>query len=451
MNEPIDTLARHVATTRWDDVPESVREHAKRVLLDTLGVILAGAGQPEVRRLAEALSANAGTGATVYTRGWPAADPRTGALLNGIAARSIELCEGHRFVSCQGGAQIVPAVLAVGESVRATGRELILALTLGYDTAVRIGSGFKSRKLAHQNGQVAMLGAIAAGARLRGLDAAATSLAIRTGATLLLTPSYTNAVAGATTLNVAGGMSGFAGALAPELALAGFAAQPHGVEEALGQLVGDGFDPAPVLEEIGTRWEITRNRFRLRACCNPIYPALDALEAGLAELKPAADAIERIDVATHRFASVMRAPEPVNTFAARYSLPHAAAAIIVLGHARHEAFDERALRDPAIAALRARVHVVEDTAMNAMTPRLTPARVTITLKDGRTATHMCDSQRGDFQRPYAESDLREKFRSLAQYALTAEGAAAVEQAVDRCEEWPDLTALTGLLRRHERT
>ena len=58
---------------------------------------------------------------------------------------------------------------------------------------------------------------------------------------LLLTPSYTNAVAGATALNVAGGMSGFAAALAPELALAGFEAEDDAVEQALGQLVGGGF------------------------------------------------------------------------------------------------------------------------------------------------------------------------------------------------------------------
>src|SRR5262245_11219009 len=111
-------------------------------------------------------------------------------------------------------------------------------------------------------------------ARLHGLDAAGVSRAMRIATTLLMTPSYTNAVAGATALNVAGGMSGYAGALAPELALAGFEAQPDAVEEALGQLVGSGFTADAALDELGTRWEITRNYFRLYACCNPIHPAL---------------------------------------------------------------------------------------------------------------------------------------------------------------------------------
>ena len=92
-------------------------------------------------------------------------------------------------------------------------------------------------------GQVSLLAAAAAGARLHGLDAAGISRAMRIATTLLLTASYTNAVAGATTLNVAGGMSGFAAALAPELVLAGFEAQPNAIEEALSNLVGSGFTP----------------------------------------------------------------------------------------------------------------------------------------------------------------------------------------------------------------
>ena len=68
------------------------------------------------------LAASAGSGATVYGRGWPANDPRTAALLNGIAGRSIELCEGLRLVSGQAAVQILPGVLAVGEAVGAPAR-----------------------------------------------------------------------------------------------------------------------------------------------------------------------------------------------------------------------------------------------------------------------------------------------------------------------------------------
>ncbi|HEV7799641.1 MAG TPA: MmgE/PrpD family protein, partial [Burkholderiales bacterium] len=259
MGRQIEKLAQFVAETQWEDIPGHVQKHVKLVLLDTLGVILAGSARPEVQQLRERFAPTAGTGATVYARGFPSNDPRTAALLNGIAGRSIELCEGLRLVSGQAAMQVLPGVLAVAESGNGTGRDLLAALLLGYDVAGRLNTAFTPRPLAHQNGQAALLAAAAAGARMRGLNAAQVSSAMRIATTLVLTPSYTNAVAGATTLNVAGGMSGFAGALAPELAMAGFAAQDDAVEEALSSLVGEGFKPEGLLDELGTRWHITQN------------------------------------------------------------------------------------------------------------------------------------------------------------------------------------------------
>jgi 2-methylcitrate dehydratase PrpD len=448
VGEQIEKLARFVSETSWDDIPETVRRHAKLVLLDTLGVILAGSEQPEVQQLRNRLIAAGGNGATVLARGAPATDPRSAALLNGIAGRSIELCEGHRYVSCQGAVQIVPTLLATGEWSNRSGRETLTTLIVAYDVAARIAACLTPRALAHQNGQAPMMGAVAAGARLRGLNVDETSLALRIGATLVLTPSYTNAVAGATALNVAGGMSGFAGTLAADLALAGFEAQSDAIEEAFGSLVGDGFHEGKLNEELGKRWEIGRNYFRLRACCNPIYAALDALEEALAELHPSPHEIERVDVATYRFASVMRNQEPKNYFAAKYSLPHAAAAIIVRGHAGYSSFTEAVVHDPTVAALRRRVRISEDPDFTAVAPQLKPARVTVTLKNGRQATRTCESPRGDFQQPYQESDVREKFRELASLVLTREGVSAVERAVDQWDRLNSMREAIELMRRY---
>jgi 2-methylcitrate dehydratase PrpD len=450
MGESIERLAQFAAETQWDDVPAPVQRHTKLVLLDTLGVILAGAERPEMRQLTERLAGTAGTGATIYAHGWPTTDPRTAALLNLMAGRSIELCEGLRLTSGQAAMQVLPGVLAVGEQARSSGREMLAAFVLGYEVAGRLCTAFTPRPLAHQNGQASLLAAVAAAARLRGLDGAGISRAMRIATTMLMTPSYTNTVAGATALNVAGGMSGVAAALAPELALAGFEAQSDAIEEALGQLVGSGFKTDGLLDGLGTRWEITRNYFRLYACCNPIHPALDSLQAVLGTLQPRPEDIERIDVATYRFASIMCNPEPRNYFASKYSLPHAAAAMVVNGHAGFASLNDDALQNPAVAALHHRVHVTEDPAMTAVAPRLRPARVTVTLKDGRHATHECESHRGDFNQPFDESEIRGKFHELAGTVLVPDGVARVEAAIDRCEQWENADALTGLLRRHGR-
>lgn len=441
MGQAIEELAHFIADTPWEAIPGPVRQHAKLVVLDTVGVILAGSIQSEVAAVRARLTATGGHGATILARGAPTSDPRTAAFLNGLAGRSIELCEGHRYVPCQGAVQALPTALAGAEWLRRSGRETLAGLIFGYEVAARLGAGLTARPLAHQNGQAPLLGAVGAGARVRGLNGDQTSLALRIGAVLILTPAYTNAVAGATALNVAGGMSGSAGILAPELALAGLTAQPNAIEEALGQLVGDGFRPEAVTAELGQRWEITRNYFRLRACCNPIYSALDALEDILIEHRPLPQNIARIDVATYRFAASMREPDPVNYFAAKYSLPHAAAALIVRGTAGYHAFTEDALRDPAIAALRRRVALREDPALNASVPRLKPARVTVTLTDGRQITRLRESARGDFQEPYREDEVRAKFRELAGLVLSPRAVTRVEELVEQLDALPRLADL----------
>ena len=140
LGQQIETLAKFVAETRFEDIPVAVRQHAKIVLLDTLGVILAGSVRPEVAALRERLAPSGGSGATVYARGWPAQDPRLAALLNGIAGRAIELCEGLRLVTGQAAMQVLPGVLAVGEQAGSSGKEMLAALVLGYDLVGRIGA-----------------------------------------------------------------------------------------------------------------------------------------------------------------------------------------------------------------------------------------------------------------------------------------------------------------------
>ena len=112
MGAAIEQLAHFIAGTPWDAVPAAVRQQAKLVFLDTVGAMLAGSGQPEVAGTRARLIATGGHGATILARRAPTSDPRTAAFLNGLARRSIELCEGHRYVSCQGAVPALPTALA---------------------------------------------------------------------------------------------------------------------------------------------------------------------------------------------------------------------------------------------------------------------------------------------------------------------------------------------------
>jgi 2-methylcitrate dehydratase PrpD len=137
----------------------------------------------------------------------------------------------------------------------------------------------------------------------------------------------------------------------------------------------------------------------------------------------------------------MREPDPINYFAAKYSLPHATAALIVRGSAGYHAFTDEAVRDPAIAAARRKVTVREDPALNASVPRLKPARVTVTFTDGRQVTRLRESARGDFQDPYRDDEVRAKFRELAGVVLRRDAVTRVEALVERLDELPRLSDL----------
>ena len=104
MGEAIEELAHFIAGTPWEAIPTAVREHAKLVLLDTLGVILAGSVQPEVAAVRARLTATGGHGATIYAPGCAdvgsahgGVSQRTGRPLDRAVRRpSLRLLSGRR-------------------------------------------------------------------------------------------------------------------------------------------------------------------------------------------------------------------------------------------------------------------------------------------------------------------------------------------------------------------
>jgi 2-methylcitrate dehydratase PrpD len=122
----------------------------------------------------------------------------------------------------------------------------------------------------------------------------------------------------------------------------------------------------------------------------------------------------------------------------------------VRGSAGLDAFAEAALHDPAIATLRRRVQVAEDPELTKLVPRLKPARVTVRLRDGRSATRACEASRGGFDRPYERDEVLVKFRELAGQVLTPEGVAETEAAVERFDQITDVGDFVARLRRLSR-
>ena len=278
MEPVLAALARFVARSPEGAIPGAVRDRAAVILADTVGAILGGSQEPEVRRLhAERrpgrrawrrFSGRAFLSSSRGGRSWPTASPaRCSSWTRGTGSRGVipgSTCCRPRWRRPSGSGE--------------PGGALLAALVVGYDVAARLGGGAPVRPGMHMHGVHGAVGAAAAVARLRELDEDVTARALGVAAGLTLGTSWRTALGGATVRNAYAGVAGANGWLAADLAVAGITPLPDMLTEIFGRISGSGLDAAAVLDGLGERFEVSRNYFKRHACCRYNHPAVDAIE-----------------------------------------------------------------------------------------------------------------------------------------------------------------------------
>ena len=423
------------AAARLEDIDAATLDRARLTLADTLGAIAAGQQEPEIAALAARLASQGGSGAAsaaIATR--HRLPGLSAAFLNGVAGTALELDEGNRFARGHPCIHVLPAAIVAAERVGASGRDFLLALCLGYELAARIGAAASLRPGYHPHGTWGVVGAALAVARLEGADAAAMARTVNIASALSLATSMRTALEGGTVRNAYAGVANQLGLMAWEMAAAGFEGERDGVATVFGRISGQEFRPAMMTEALGARWEIARNYFKRHACCRYNHAALDALEEIVARHgRVDAARVAAVEIATYGAAAELDGTAPRNALAARFSLPWASAAFLVRGAADVPAFRAGMLGDAAIAGLARKVRVAEDRSMTARLPAERPARVRVTLEDGRVLEAERATNRGDADDPYPRAAIEEKFMALATPAWGAAHAAELlraTQAVD---------------------
>jgi 2-methylcitrate dehydratase PrpD len=264
---------------------------------------------------------------------------------------------------------------------------------------------------------------------------------INVASTLGLATSRRTMLQGGTVRNTYAGVSNQLGLVAVELVGAGFVGEPDGVASVFGTVSADDFRPDDMTRELGSRWEIARNYFKRHAACRYTHGALDALGAILAETgQVAPDDVAALEVDTYVWAAQLDDPSPRNMLAAKFSLPFALATLIVNGNTEVASFRDPARLDAGTRALAARVTVREDPAFTAALPPLRPARVTLTLRDGRRVRREVTTNRGDVEAPYPPEEVVAKFTELAAPVWGADGAAGIRAAAETIDAAPDVRA-----------
>src|SRR3979409_2702779 len=134
-----EAVVSFVSELRFGALSDEVRHYARRHLLDTIGVMIAGAGGEVATRAEAVLAAVRPAGGIPVPGRARRADLIDAAFLGGTAAHGIELDDGFRQGSVHPGCVVVPAVLALGYDRRITGAGLVEAMGAGYEAEKPVG------------------------------------------------------------------------------------------------------------------------------------------------------------------------------------------------------------------------------------------------------------------------------------------------------------------------
>ena len=438
MAEYLDKLCGFAAGLRYEQLGAKTVEQAKVVIADTLAAIAAGSQEPEVITLAKRFR---GQGNSTVIGAGMRSSVSTAAFLNGVAGTWLEMDEGNRFSRGHPSVHALPAALAYAEEHRLGGRDLMVALVLGYEIGARIGIAANLRPVMHPHGTWGTVGAAVAVAKLAGADAAKMREVVNVASSLTLATSKNTMLQGGTVRNAYAGVSNQMGLLALELVECGFSGERDGLGSVFGAVVSESFDREKMVEGLGDRWQIEMNYFKRHSCCRYNHGTLDALDGLLAQTPMKAEDIERVDVVSYRHAAELDDQAPHNVLAAKFSVPFAVATRIVTGSSGLASFTWECVRNEAIQDLSKKVFVREDPALTAMLPQLRPARVTVRLRDGRELAGAADANRGDDQDPYSREELAEKFFELTGRAWSLPSARILHDKLHHLEEMQDVSSL----------
>lgn len=450
---PSTAMAAWVA--ELEHVPEPERESARLLLLDGLGCGIFGSTLPW-SRIAAGLAEGCGEGRQATVWGSGAVVPLAQApLANGTAMHAFEFDDLHPAAVLHGGAQVIPAALAVAEARAraaageraapgvpprpATDHELLTAIVAGFEVGARIGLVTGAGQLArgfHPSPNTGTFSAAATAARLLGLSAEATGHALGIAGSFggyLMAAQY-----GAMVKRVHPGRSSQAGVTAALLAARGLT----GIAEVLEAPYG-GFartfadvDPSEVgdtVRDLGDRWEVSTFSIKPYPCCGSNHTSIDAV----ARLREADFPMSPQDIAeievhcstlTRDHVGWPYVPQSVTT--AQMNLRYCLAAAIVDGELGVDQFAEGRLADPRLTSLAERIEVVVAPAIDALgRSRRHTVCLVVTTTDGRRREQWVDHARGSTHHPLAREAVIEKYRDLAGRVLAEASVKEVEELV----------------------
>jgi 2-methylcitrate dehydratase PrpD len=415
------TLARFIAHSRWDDIPQAVRHEAKRTLLNFLGCALGGCRDPAVEHALAVLREFCGPPqATLLGRG-ERLDLLSASFINGAAANAYDFDDTHLPTVIHPAAPVVPAALALCERGSLPGAQLLHAIVLGVEVECRVGNAVTPWHYAHGwhiTSTCGVIGAAAAAAKLLNLNESRTinALGLAANQACGLIESL-----GTMAKSVSVGNAPRNGLFAALLAERGYTASPQTIEGPRGfaHVLGQDPDLSKITAGLGSVWESARNTYKPYPCGIVLHPVIDAL----LHLRKTVDfeAITRVAVTGHPLLRQRTdRPKPASGREAQVSLQHTAAVCLRYGAAGLREYSDAVAAEPAMQAFGKKVEVIDDAAQP-----VEAAKVVIHTADGRAHTHEVNAPLGSLANPMSDAQLEAKARALAAFGAPGCDAGAL--------------------------
>ena len=445
-------IVEFVTELRHAALPHEVRHYARRHLLDTVGVMIAGAGGEVATRAEAVLAAVRPAGGIPVPGRARRADLIDAAFLGGTAAHGIELDDGFRQGSVHPGCVVVPAVLALGYDRHADGRALMEAIVAGYEAVIAIGRAchpdLRQRGF-HPTAAVGVFGSAAAAGKLRGLSADtlanALGLAASSAAGLF---AFVNG--GGDIKRLHAGHAAREGLQAALLAEQGVEGPPDVIEARDGFMQAFAFARADKARAVmlppSVPFGITDCYIKPYPCCRHIQPAVEALIGLLNDETIANDEVQRIEVATYRIAAEHAETGWDDFASAQLSFPYLMGLALRFRAVEFEHFSEQTRRAPAFAAIARKLSVPAPPDVDRLYPQLRPARVTVTTARG-SFTRQADEALGSRIVPLDDAGLTAKFFDLVGPVLGAARAKDLGEQLWWLDEIGDVAPLVEAMAR----
>ena len=446
-----ETLAEKIVALQPGALPAVTTRKCEELLVDVVGLCVTARNEDYIESALAGCDDDGPCTAIGHARTLTAAGA---AFVNGTAAHGEDFDDTFEGGPVHAGAVIVPAVLAACERHNPDGRMALVGIAVGTEVLCRLS--LVVPKAVHKAGfhPTAVFGAMGAAA---GVGAALGLNARQIVDALGIAGSMAGGIIeylaeGAWTKRLHAGWAAQSGIRAALLARGGFVG-PRTVFEGVHGLF-HGFahttegNYGALTDDFGTRWVTDTLAFKPYPCGTMAQPYIDCARRLAARGVKAEDVFEIVcEVAegtVHRLWEPLADKQrPRNGYAAKFAVPYLLATGFVDGGVGLSAFTERAISDPHVLALAAKVKFVIDP--DNPYPNNYTGHLRATMKDGSVIEERQPYLRGGAREPLTRQDVTDKFVLNAQHGgwSKAQSDGALKLMAGLYHDRIDLSSLRG--------